>query len=118
MVERVPRGRVTTYAEVGDELQVAPRHVAYLLSRLTPHERDHLPWHRVVPSDGRLPSGARGEEQRSLLAVDGVLVGGDGRLDLDRIAIHVPLDEQHRASESTPLDRAPETESGVRRPDG
>lgn len=108
VVERVPPGRVTTYAEIADELAVVPRHVAYLLATLAPDERAELPWHRVVGADGALAGGERGAEQRARLAEEGVVVGARGRVDLAEHGVRLLLDEQHRASSGTPLERSPQ----------
>jgi alkylated DNA nucleotide flippase Atl1 len=81
--------------------------VAYLLSRLAADERAELPWHRVVGAGGALASGERGAEQRARLVDDGVSILRDGRVDLDVHGVRLLLDEQHRASPSTPLERSP-----------
>jgi methylated-DNA-protein-cysteine methyltransferase related protein len=52
VVERIPRGRITTSGCIGDELAVPARHVAYVLSRLP--DDTNLPWRRAVASDGAL----------------------------------------------------------------
>ncbi|HSK26488.1 MAG TPA: MGMT family protein [Jiangellales bacterium] len=106
---RVPRGRVTTYAAVGDELEVVPRHVAYLLSMQSDDEVAALPWHRVVSVDGRLARGERGEEQAARLRAEGVPVVGRRVSPLAEYVVRVPLDEQHRAHPSTPLERSEPT---------
>lgn len=77
IVAALPHGRVTTFAAIGDHMHVAPRHVAYLLARLTPFERDELPWHRVVGSNGELGRRRydnRGRSQAELLGDEGVLI--------------------------------------------
>jgi methylated-DNA-protein-cysteine methyltransferase-like protein len=79
----VPAGRVVTFADVGAHLDVAPRHVAYILSTLPDIEKATLPWHRAVAADERLgvpKSGAGGETQRALLAAEGAAFDPDGRI--------------------------------------
>jgi methylated-DNA-protein-cysteine methyltransferase related protein len=72
----VPRGALLTFAEVGGHLDVMARHVAYILSRLDQHERDRLPWYRIVPLDGRVARPA----QRAALEAEGFAFDPDGRV--------------------------------------
>lgn len=81
----VPPGRVVTFEAVGAHLDVMPRHVAYILRMLSAAEKARLPWHRVVPADGRLQTvktDGRGRTQAHCLqdeawAIDdaGTLIG-------------------------------------------
>jgi methylated-DNA-protein-cysteine methyltransferase related protein len=68
----VPRGRVTTYADLSPE---APRYAGAVL-----HATDaaDVPWQRVVRADGSL---AKGERQRRLLREEGVPFSGE-RVDM------------------------------------
>lgn len=50
-VESVPRGRVTTYGGIADQLGGGPRRVAAVLSS----DGGGVPWWRVVRADGTLP---------------------------------------------------------------
>jgi methylated-DNA-protein-cysteine methyltransferase-like protein len=75
----IPRGRVSTYAAIGDHLEVMARHVSYILAQLTEEERAQVPWHRVVAKDGSLSdrNAARRKEQQALLEAEGHrIVGG------------------------------------------
>lgn len=77
LTQAVPKGRLCTYQSMGRHLDVMPRHVAYILSRLNDHEKVLVPWHRVVTADGRL--GARnqhpdGRTQADLLLSEGITV--------------------------------------------
>lgn len=69
ILERVPPGRVTTYAAVGEELDVPARHVAHLLMHA-----DDVPWHRAVAVDGALTRGRRRREHERRLTAEGVPV--------------------------------------------
>jgi methylated-DNA-protein-cysteine methyltransferase-like protein len=83
IVAAVPEGRLVTFKDVGQHLDVMPRHVAYILARLDPAEAARLPWFRAVPEDGRLvtPKHAPdGLSRRELLASEGQLIAPDGRL--------------------------------------
>ena len=52
VVASVPEGRVTTYGTIAQHLDITPRQVAFVLSRLTAEESKSLPWFRVVASKG------------------------------------------------------------------
>lgn len=76
----IPKGKVCSYACIGEHLDVVPRHVAYILSTLEPLEKIQYPWHRVVGGDGNLGKLKRSENgatQSELLQAEGVLVVGN-----------------------------------------
>ena len=69
VVDRIPPGRVSTYAAVGRLIGVGPRRVARALSS----GREAVPWHRVVRADGTAAEPVR-TRQLQLLAGEGVPV--------------------------------------------
>lgn len=75
----IPAGRVTTYSAIANHLEVVPRHVAFVLARLSPSEANELPWHRVVSQEGTLRSrtAAGLQRQRERLTKEGVEVVKD-----------------------------------------
>ena len=76
----IPKGKICSYASIGEHLDVVPRHVAYILSTLQPLEKIQYPWHRVVGGDGKLGKLKRsenGETQSELLRAEGVLIVGN-----------------------------------------
>lgn len=86
VVERIPSGRVATYGQVA-RIAGRPRGARAVVWALRSQSRVRgLPWHRVVAAGGRiaLPRGGGFEEQRALLADEGVSVSGAGRIDLSR----------------------------------
>lgn len=88
LVGLIPTGKFTTYGSIATHMNVVPRHVASVLSRLTAEEASTLPWHRVVASDARLSQGMdpalRAEQQRRLEA-EGLRVDAAGFIqDSDR----------------------------------
>jgi len=91
VVRRVPRGRVTTYGDVGKAIGLATiaRHVGYALAALSEAHGD-VPWHRVVDGRGRIASRPGDSRQRALLAAEGVELSGDGRV-VGFAALRVPL---------------------------
>lgn len=75
----VPEGKICTFQSMGLHLDVMPRHVAYILSRLEDGEKLAYPWYRVVSHDGSLGSPKYhpdGTSQADLLRAEGILVTG------------------------------------------
>jgi methylated-DNA-protein-cysteine methyltransferase-like protein len=91
IVAVIPEGKVTTYASIGEHLDVVPRHVAYILPMLSPPERLQVPWFRVVGGDGGLGKVKRaesGQTQADLLRSEGLLVIGNSLAHcLDRVLV-------------------------------
>jgi methylated-DNA-protein-cysteine methyltransferase-like protein len=80
LTSAVPAGKVCTYQLMGKHLDVMPRHVAYILSQLEPHEKLEYPWHRVVSADmslGTQKQNPDGTPQAELLRNEGLLVSGN-----------------------------------------
>lgn len=70
-------------------LNLPPRHVASILSRIPPGEDELRPWWRVIPSAGRFPSAAkhskRHQTQIGRLTAEGLAISGDGTIaDLEK----------------------------------
>ena len=78
----VPAGRVTTYGAIGNHLQVTPRHVAFVLARLTEEESAKVPWHRVVGAGGQIrqPDSEALQRHRKRLMDEAILVSTEGRI--------------------------------------
>lgn len=91
VVQRIPAGKVATYGQVG-ALIGAPRgarYVGYALHGNPNPGTDEgcIPCHRVVFKDGRMATGfAFGgpDEQRKMLAAEGVSFDEEGRVLMDR----------------------------------
>lgn len=80
LTSAVPAGKVCTYQSMGKHLDVMPRHVAYILSQLEPHEKLEYPWHRVVSADmslGAPKQNPDGTTQADLLRNEGLLISGN-----------------------------------------
>lgn len=89
VVRRIPRGRVATYKQIAEHAVLpgptGPRQVGYALAALPPDTR--IPWQRVINSQGKISARGPhddGERQRELLALEGVSIDLDGRIDLAR----------------------------------
>ncbi len=84
VVQKIPKGKVMTYGQVGKIANVAtPRVVGFAL-HVNP-DSSLTPCHRVVFADGRLTSGYAfgGEDiQRALLKKEGVKFLKNGNVDL------------------------------------
>ena len=94
VVTQVPPGRVTTYGTVARLVPVpagvlettyavfGARWVGSAMARCP----EEVPWHRVVNARGEVsvPPGEGREEQWERLALEGVLPGANGRIDLCR----------------------------------
>lgn len=72
----VPAGSVISYGDLGKELGLTARHVAYFLSRLNALESESYPWHRVVGAGGKIGQFANRDEQIARLRSEGVEVDG------------------------------------------
>lgn len=92
-IRAVPRGQVAGYGEIARRAGLPGR--ARLVARLLAENDDpHLPWHRILRSDGRIafPEGSRGfREQCARLRSEGVRVE-NGRVR--GLAADASLDEQ------------------------
>ena len=79
LVAQIPPGRVMTYGQVADHLgSGAARAVGTTMARFG----SGVPWHRVISSDGRLPSGHE-VEARARHRREGTPMLADGdRVDL------------------------------------
>ena len=89
LVERIPRGRVTTYGLIADELREAlghggPRQVGAVLAAYG----GPVPWWRVVRADGSLPA-SHGPEARQAYLEEGTPLRASGAVDV-RAAVWLP----------------------------
>jgi methylated-DNA-protein-cysteine methyltransferase-like protein len=81
LVALIPPGRFTTYGSIAVHMNCNPRHVAYVLARLTEEESATLPWHRVVAADARISRSMDPElaaRQRALLEAEGLTIDAKG----------------------------------------
>lgn len=84
VIKSIPTGRVMTYGQIA-ACAGNPRGARQVARVLHAMSRAHsLPWHRVVNAKGEIALGdAEGRyTQMTLLEMEGVLVGPDGRIRL------------------------------------
>ncbi len=78
VVERIPRGRVTTYGAIAEVVgQGGPRRVGRVMSEFG----GPVPWWRVVRADGSLPP-SHGDEARAHYLEEGTPLRSSGRMDM------------------------------------
>lgn len=90
IVQKIPKGRVTTYGTIGKKLSMSPRVVGQAL-HLNPYEGE-VPCHRVVNRDGRVaPNFAFGGNgiQRKLLEAEGVRFKDEMHVAKDQIIVNL-----------------------------
>jgi methylated-DNA-protein-cysteine methyltransferase-like protein len=80
LVERIPYGRVASYGQLARMLgrPKAAREVGWAMR----HCPEHLPWQRVIMSDGSVTGGAYADVRRQRLESEGVGFLPDGRVDI------------------------------------
>lgn len=85
LVERVPRGRVTTYGLIADAIgRGGPRQVGAVMASYG----GPVPWWRVVRADGSLPE-SHGAEARQAYLEEGTPLRPSGAVDI-RLAVWLP----------------------------
>lgn len=86
IIRSIPAGKVMTYGQIAG-LAGSPRAARQVVRILHSMSRKHeLPWHRVINAQGQiaLRDEESFEEQRLNLEMEGVNVGLQGKIDLER----------------------------------
>ena len=81
LVGLIPPGKFTTYGSIAVHMNVVARHVAFVMSHLTPQQSEELPWHRVVSADARISpnmDASLAREQRRRLRREGFKINAAG----------------------------------------
>jgi methylated-DNA-protein-cysteine methyltransferase-like protein len=92
LVALIPAGKFTTYGSIAVHMNIQPRHVAFVLARLTPEEASSLPWHRVVSADARLSPNMDPDLralQQALLSAEGMTFDSRGFIQDPDSLFHV-----------------------------
>jgi methylated-DNA-protein-cysteine methyltransferase-like protein len=87
LVRQVPCGKVTSYGAIACMLghPHAARTVGWALHSML--EGSDVPWHRVINSQGRIPTSGReasADLQRALLEAEGIEFDAHGTVDWER----------------------------------
>ena len=85
IVEEIPLGKVISYGQIARMLG-NPRG-AREVGRAMRHCPEHLPWQRVIKSDGTIAGGAYADVRRDALKAEGVPFLPDGRVDMKKCGI-------------------------------
>ena len=82
VVAQIPLGKVASYGQIAWMLGEprSARKVGWAMR----HCPEHLPWQRVVMSDGTVTGGEHAGVRRALLESEGISFREDGRVDLRR----------------------------------
>jgi methylated-DNA-protein-cysteine methyltransferase related protein len=86
-------GKLLVIGQIGLHLDVMPRHVAYILTMLSPAEKDSIPWYRVVSDDGTIsaPKTAKSIKQIEFLATEGIVVDRAKKInDFETVFLSAP----------------------------
>jgi len=93
IIKGIPKGRVATYGQIAELAgnHRAARQVVWILHSSS--EKESLPWHRVVNSQGRISlKPNRGYEvQKALLQKESIEFNEDGRIDLNEYLWKPPI---------------------------
>lgn len=81
LVERVPRGRVTTYGAIAEHLADPRRRGPRSVGRVMSQHGGGVPWWRVVRSDGSLPP-SHDDEARAHYLDEGTPLRAGGRIEM------------------------------------
>lgn len=81
LVRQIPRGKVTTYGQLGAMCGIADSRIAGDAMRVA----KDVPWQRVINARGQISlKGETGKRQRTLLAEEGVIFDEQGTVDFAR----------------------------------
>ena len=85
IVQRIPKGSVSSYGRIARMVNCNPRQVGYALAAIPDHL--DIPWHRVINSKGEISirkEGVSDHFQHQKLIDEGVIFNDKGRIDFDR----------------------------------
>lgn len=92
LVSLIPEGKFTTYGSIAIHMNLMARHVAFVMSRLTPEEAERVPWHRVVAANARISPNMPprlAAKQKRLLKAEGLRINSAGHIQDDEAHFHV-----------------------------
>lgn len=93
LVKKIPKGKVSTYGQVGQMLGLNPRVVGWALNRLAKVKSNDkktisVPWQRVINSKGTISTNKLHniplDLQKRLLIKEGIKFSKEGKTDLKK----------------------------------
>mgnify|MGYP003390806663 CR=1 FL=1 len=89
LVRKIPKGKVSTYGQIGQILGLNPRVVGWALNRLAKVKaKREIPWQRVINSKGKISTNKLQEIpldlQQRLLEKEGVVFNKENKTDLKK----------------------------------
>jgi methylated-DNA-protein-cysteine methyltransferase-like protein len=90
VVEQIPYGKVISYGQIARILgrPRAAREVGWAMR----HCPEHLPWQRVVMSDGSITGGMYADIRKARLEAEGAVFLQDGRVDMQLCNMQTTID--------------------------
>lgn len=88
LVRKIPKGKVATYGQIGQLLDLNARVIGWALNRLVYRRKKNVPWQRVINAKGsistnklmNIPLGL----QRKLLENEGIKFNNQEKVDLKK----------------------------------
>lgn len=94
LVRKIPKGKVSTYGQIGQMLSLNPRVVGWALNRLAKYKAEdknfktNVPWQRVINSKGTISTNKLNniplDLQKKMLEREGVKFDSKGTTDLKK----------------------------------
>jgi methylated-DNA-protein-cysteine methyltransferase-like protein len=94
LVKKIPKGKISTYGQIGQMIGLNPRVVGWALNRLAkdrkglPWQAPTVPWQRVINSKGTISTNKLSniplDLQKRLLENEGIKFDKAGRTDLKK----------------------------------
>lgn len=87
IVKLIPRGKIVSFGQIGNMINVNPRIVGFILTGMKKSEMSVYPWHRVVNRNGFISASKLGEKgilQKKLLEMEGLKIDGFQIIEPDK----------------------------------
>lgn len=91
LVKKIPKGKISTYGQIGQMLGLNPRVIGWALNRLAKYRESsnsHVPWQRVINSKGGISTNKVMniplDLQKKLLEQEGVKFDKEEKVDLKK----------------------------------
>lgn len=104
LVRKIPKGKVSTYGQIGQMLGLNPRVVGWALNRLAKVKSNSkdlqwqvsaVPWQRVINSKGKISTNKLHniplDLQKKLLIKEGIKFNKEGKTDLKKYMWEIKL---------------------------